>query len=109
MKHGILNHWLRCAMAALALALAAVLPTASYADEDHERARQLKEAGEVLGLEEILKRTRAQHPGRVIETELEYAGGRYVYEVELVDPQGVVRELRFDAKTGELVGTERGH
>jgi len=109
MKHGTLNYWLHCATAALALAVAAALPTALRADEDHERARQLKEAGEVLGLEEILNRTRTQHPGRVIETELEYKGGRYVYEVELVDPQGIVRELRFDAKTGELVGTERGH
>lgn len=107
MKHGTLKHWLRCALAALALAVA--LPAALRADEDHERARALREAGEVLGLEEILGRARAQYPGRVIETELEYEGGRYIYEVELVDPQGIVRELRFDAKTGDLVGTERGH
>jgi uncharacterized membrane protein YkoI len=64
------------------------------------------EAGEILPLEAVIKTATSKKPGRVIEAELKSSRGGYVYEIELVDKSGVVWELRYDAKTGELISTE---
>ncbi|MCK5001684.1 MAG: PepSY domain-containing protein [Gammaproteobacteria bacterium] len=78
------------------------------ADEDHERARDLVKSGEIIALEQLLQKIDSQASGklRLLEAELESKQGRLVYELELVDEQGVVRELLFDAKTGEALGEE---
>lgn len=76
------------------------------ADIDHEDVRKLREAGEVVPLEQLIAKTRRLHPGRLIEAELEKRGGRYVYELEYVDDAGTVWEFRYDAHTGELLGRE---
>lgn len=73
------------------------------ADDDHLKARRLHEAGDILAMEQILKQARQRHPGRILEVELEEIGGRLVYEIELVDSKGEVRELFFDARTGEFL------
>ena len=91
--------------AALACLCALTIPVAS-AGEDHLAARRLHEAGEIRSLEDIRARARAEKPGEVIETELERSNGRYVYEVEILDAQGQVWELKLDAKTGDLLGME---
>jgi uncharacterized membrane protein YkoI len=79
---------------------------ASRADTDHELARSLVESGAILPLETILSRARTTHPGRVLETELEHRRGRYIYELEILDNKGVVWELKYNAKTGNLIKTE---
>lgn len=72
------------------------------ADEaDHEQATELQKSGVILPLADILARARTLQPGRIIETELEREGGRYIYELEILDDKGVVWELIFDAATGE--------
>lgn len=81
--------------------------TPGLSDEDHQQARHLKELGEILPLEDIIKAVRLRQPGRVIEVELESKEGRYVYEVEVLNMQGEVWELYFDAATGELIKRER--
>jgi uncharacterized membrane protein YkoI len=73
---------------------------------DHDDAKRLKEAGDIQPLEQILAKARAEKPGRVLETELERKGERYIYEIEIVDNDGVVWELKFDAKSGELLKTK---
>ena len=77
-----------------------------WADEDHERARELVKSGEIMPLEQLLQKVVSGDSGklRLLEAELERKQGRLVYELELVDEQGVVRELLFDAKTGEVIG-----
>lgn len=79
----------------------------ALSSEDHDRARALKQAGDIVPLETILQKARQDQPGRVVETELERKGDRYVYEVKVVDDKGAVRELRYDAKSAELLETER--
>jgi len=75
-----------------------------HADDDHERARQLREAGEILPLETILSQVRARgDTGRVLEVELKNKHGRYVYEIEMLDAHGRVRERLFDAQSGRQV------
>jgi uncharacterized membrane protein YkoI len=79
-----------------------------WADDDHERARELVKSGEILPLEQLLQKVVNNDSGklRLLEAELEDKSGRLVYELELVDEQGVVRELLFDAKTGEALGED---
>lgn len=80
--------------------------SALLADSDHDRARQLQQAGDILPLEKILENAQATHPGRIIEVELEKEHGRYIYEIESVDESGHVREMKFDARTGALLSSE---
>ena len=73
---------------------------------DHDDARVLREQGAIVPLEEVLRAATAQHPGRVVEVELERKGGAYVYEIELLDAAGEVWKLEYDARTGRLLETE---
>lgn len=84
------------------LALAAV----AWSDSDQDRARALKNANDIVSLETILAKARKDQPGRVVETELERKGERYVYEIKIVDDQGSVRKLKYDARTGERIKRE---
>ena len=72
-----------------------------YADDDHDRARELREAGEILPLETIVAQVQARGLGRVLEVELKTKHDRYVYELEVIDSQGMVWELQFDARSGQ--------
>ena len=47
-----------------------------------------------------------RQPGEVTEIELKKKDGQYAYEVDLVDGNGVKRELSFDAKTGTVLAIE---
>ena len=88
------------------LLICAVLGT-TYADDDHEMARALVESGDILPLDVILEKAQAHHRGRVLEVELEQDEGRRIYEIEIVDKQGVVHELYLDASSGELLKAEQ--
>lgn len=76
---------------------------AAAADVDYVQVRQLQKQGQILSFEKISEYARAAKPGDILETELELKKGRYIYEVEILDEQGVVWELKLDAKTGELI------
>lgn len=80
---------------------------AASAEGDHDRARRLRDAGDILPLETLIERTRAVRPGRILELELKEKKDRIIYEVELVDEQGVVWELYFDARSGELLKSKQ--
>ncbi|MEF8793370.1 PepSY domain-containing protein [Thiohalorhabdus sp.] len=81
-----------------------VAPEPAQADEDLPPIRQLHRQGEIRSLAAFVERARQRYPeARLIEAELLRDGGRLIYEVELVDSDGVVRELFFDARTGERV------
>jgi uncharacterized membrane protein YkoI len=68
-----------------------------------DRVRALVERGEILPLEEILKRNELSTGGRIIEIELERKRGAYVYEIKVLQPDGRYRELKIDARTGSVV------
>jgi uncharacterized membrane protein YkoI len=91
----------------LLMLMLGLLPLSGLAGDDHEKARRLKEAGRILPLQEVVKKAQAEHPGRVIEVELDDDDDRPVYEIELLDEQGEVWEFKFDAATGELIKRER--
>lgn len=87
--------------------LTLLAPLLVIADSDHERAKALFESGEILSLEQILKNIRDEYPGRLLEIKLEQKKKRVIYEVELLDAQGLVWELKLDAVTGELLKREQ--
>jgi uncharacterized membrane protein YkoI len=79
----------------------------AYNSVEYDEVRSLQQRGAILPLQQILERARRYHEGRVLETELEQKGERYIYEIELVDDQGQVWELKFDAASGELLKEKR--
>jgi uncharacterized membrane protein YkoI len=78
-----------------------------WADADHDRARRALEAGEVLPLGTILTRLEREHPGQVLDVELEHEKqdgvARWVYEVKLLRKGGALVKLEVDARTGEVI------
>lgn len=76
-------------------------------DDDHDEAKRLVESGEILALEVVLKKARKIQAGKVLEVELETKKDKKIYEIELLSPDGIVFELKFDARTGKHISTEK--
>lgn len=73
-------------------------------DLDQDEALRLRQQGVILPFEQLLAHAMALYPGaRLLEAELEEHGARYVYEVELLTPSRVVREIKIDAVSGLLI------
>ena len=92
---------------ALAIAILALMAAApSFArDDDPERrdaVRRAVEAGEVLPLAQILDKVRVRVSGDVTGIEINREGGRWHYEVRVIDRGGRVLEVHVDAQTGKV-------
>ena len=72
-------------------------------DLGHDEAQQLQADGVIVPLEQVLEQARTKKPGRLLELELERKRGMLIYEIEIVDKEGLVWEFEFDAATGELI------
>ncbi|SOC37643.1 uncharacterized membrane protein YkoI [Rhizobium subbaraonis] len=73
---------------------------------EHYEAREALRKGEVLPLDRIIEVVRKQFQGDIIEIEFERNDGKYVYEIEIIDPSGRVVEVEVDAKTAEILDGE---
>ena len=73
---------------------------------DQDAARKALEAGDILPLRTILARAEASYPGQVLEVELERKGGLWIYEIKILQSDGLVVKLNFDAKDGSLIRTK---
>ena len=89
---------LRPASLLLTLAASALGPAAAQPDDGHDRALRALRAGEIAPLPDILATVAERVPGTVVEVELERRDGRYVYEVEVLTPQGMLVETYVDAR-----------
>lgn len=92
-------------LCALLMLLGALGPGPAHAgdDHDHDRARAALQAGQVLPLKTVLEQLARDHPGQVLEVELEHDDGRWVYEIKLLQPGGRLAKLELDAATGTLL------
>jgi len=72
---------------------------------DQDSVLKAVESDGALTLEEFLPHFRRQMTGRVVDVSLSGNGGRLVFVVTFVDPDGRVRRARFDAQTGKLMET----
>ena len=92
-------------------AVAALTATAGIAqarDLGPDEALKLRDAGTILSFEKLNEAALAKHPGGKIEdTELEQEHGRYVYQVEVRDAQGVQWDVELDAVNGQILQEHR--
>lgn len=72
-------------------------------DDEHDWVRRSVLAGEIMPLSRILDRVERDFGGELIETELEERHGRPVYEIKLIDRDGRMRKLIYDAADGTLL------
>ena len=81
--------------------------TASLAharDLGPDEALRLRDAGTIVSFEKLNATALAKHPGSTVtETELEEEYGKYIYQVEMRDPQGVDWDLELDAVSGAVL------
>ncbi|MNN97903.1 Peptidase propeptide and YPEB domain protein [compost metagenome] len=85
----------------------ALCSLASARDLDQDEALKLRQQGIILPLEQLLEDALGRYPGAtLLEAELEEKHDRYEYEVELLTPAGVVREIKLDASNGALLKDE---
>ena len=76
---------------------------ASAGLDDVTRAREALERGEVMPLADILALVQGELDARVIEVEFEEEAGEYVYEFELITPDGLLLEATADAVSGRIL------
>lgn len=97
-------HLLQAAACALALA---ALPVQADRERDREhdqdRARAAVQAGQALPLKTVLVRLEREAPGQVLDVELEQKGDRWIYEIKLLQPGGLLVKLEVDAATAEVL------
>lgn len=96
------------ALLRLGLALALLGAGFSQAGEesDHDRARQALAAGEIMPLRAILEGVEREHPGQIMEVELERRKEGWRYEVKLLRAGGTLEKLLIDARDGRVLGSK---
>jgi len=81
--------------------------TATARDIHQDEALRLRESGQILPLEQLLAPVLQRYPGaRLLEVELEEKKDTLVYDVELVTAHGLVRELKLNARDGQILEDE---
>lgn len=70
------------------------------------QARQLVQQGTIQPLTQIMGQAFLHNIGRILEVELENVEGIYIYAIEALDPQGIVREYKLNAQDGSLLPVE---
>ena len=108
MRKPFSSHWKYGVFAATCAAFLALGSMAAAASDDHDRARQALEAGEVLQLRTILERVERDYPGQVVDVELERerenSHQRWVYKLKLLRSGGSLVKLKVDARDGTVIG-----
>jgi uncharacterized membrane protein YkoI len=74
---------------------------------DQALARQALEEGRIRSLSEITEIVKPTLPGTILAVELEIEDdGSMVYEFDVLDPDGKLKEVDVDAATGEILSIE---
>lgn len=73
-------------------------------DLSADETRTLLDAGTILSFEKLNDAALAEHPGATLtDTELDEEYGKYIYQVELRDREGVEWDLKLDATNGKVL------
>ena len=98
---------MRAGVIVLTLGLFACEPALADKDRDKkiapEEIRALVTSGELMPLDEILRRNEAQIGGRVIDLHLERKRGAYIYDIKVLRSDGRYAKVEIDARTGMIV------
>ena len=85
-------------------ALLFTLPAAAQLTEDYKDARRLVDAGIILPLDVIIMQARRTGmTGRVLDVSFLTLKGRYIYVVNVLDNNGDIHEVVFDASNGDVL------
>ncbi|WP_068827876.1 PepSY domain-containing protein [Pseudomonas sp. BMS12] len=88
--------------------LAAIAGLAQARDLGPDEVLKLRDAGTIQRFEALNEATLAKYPGgKIEESELEEEHGRYGYQVEVRDAQGVQWDIDLDAATGQILKEHR--
>ncbi|UVK97244.1 PepSY domain-containing protein [Pseudomonas sp. B21-048] len=69
-----------------------------------DEALRLRDAGTIVSFETLNAAALAKHPGaKITATELAQEYGKYLYQVELRDPQGTEWDLELDAVSAQVL------
>ncbi|WP_339524061.1 PepSY domain-containing protein [Pseudomonas sp. EA_35y_Pfl2_R111] len=97
---------LTVALTAAALSLTAGLAQAR--DLSPDETLKLRDAGTIQAVEKLDAAALALHPGgKTEDTELEEEYGRYIYQVEVRDAQGVQWDVELDATNAQVLKNQR--
>ena len=81
-----------------------IASTAHARDLGPDEALRLRDAGTIVSFEKLNAIALEKHPGsEITETELEEEYGKYIYQIELRDPQGIEWDLELDAVSGQVL------
>ncbi|HRN83835.1 MAG TPA: PepSY domain-containing protein [Hyphomicrobium sp.] len=81
-------------------------PSPAFA-RDAEIARKALVEGRIRPLSEIIKLLKPQLPGStILEVEIDVDDGRIVYEFDIIDSAGRLKEVEVDAATGKVLKIE---
>lgn len=81
----------------------------AIADDRKDESRQIRDwvaSGRILSLDQLLAMHRDRLRGRLLDVEVERKRGRIIYELETIDDNGVIREIKLDAASGEWLEEE---
>lgn len=81
----------------------------AIADDRKDESRQIRDwvaAGRILSLDQLLAMHRDRLRGRLLDVEVERKHRRIIYELETIDDNGVIREIKLDAASGEWLEEE---
>lgn len=89
------------------LVLGVLALEAQARDLDQDEALRLRREGVIMPLEQLMQPALGRYPrATLLEAELEEEDDIFVYEVELLTSDGVVRELELDARDGRILKDE---
>lgn len=89
------------------LASVAVALPAGADEDDIAQMRAIAGAAQLIAPEQAVERALAIKAGTVIDTDIDRKLGRYYYEIEIIDDQGVEWEIEIDGKSGKVRGVKR--
>lgn len=95
---------------AIILGCSLLIAGPAHADSDKigsDVVRELVARGELMPLDEILRRNDKEIAGRIIEIDLERKLIGYVYEIKVLRPDGRKLELKINGQTGVIIGGRR--
>lgn len=71
---------------------------------DQDTALRLRREGDILPFQDLLNKALERYPGAtLLEAELEESHGLFIYEVEIITVEGIVREINLNASDGSIL------
>ena len=97
-----------CLVKTLIVAIWLVTSGAAAETLNHDAIRALRQQGDIVSLASLIQDAQQRYQDvYILEAQLQItAFEQLVYEIEFIDSEGTLRELYYDARSGELLAYE---